>query len=119
MKILIISIAVLCNILFLFCIWVIPFQYVKRTKKFLLGVLISWGLGVFVAFCISVFVPASLSAILPECKGIIHKSFPEEIVVVPILLGGWFQGLIVCSIAGMFHIHKKTEVSAKSKKVET
>ncbi|MHC4258277.1 MAG: hypothetical protein ACYSUH_07860 [Planctomycetota bacterium] len=104
-KVLIIGIAVICNICFLVIPIVLPFLYVKKTGKFLRGFFQCWFLSFLLSFVMTIFVPSILLSSFPNQKGQILNSFPEAIVNTPVILLGWIQALIVCGIAYRSHIH--------------
>ena len=102
-KIVIVTIAVICNILFIAVPTVWPIVYLKRTGKFISGFLLCWGLAFLLSFSMSVIIPGILLAMMPNQKHLILNSFPEAIVNGPVILMGWIGALIVSCIGMSFY----------------
>lgn len=106
--------ATFLNVLFVAFTWIFPFVYVFKTGKYLKGVVIYWGLCILFAFLISVVIPGFLAFLLPDYLHTIYISFPEAIIITPILLFGWLSALVICGIAYGIFLSRKVKRSSKS-----
>lgn len=112
-KTIIVALAVLSNLIWLFLAYIYPFFYVYKTGKFSKGVFISWGLNLAGLALISLLVPDFLAFIFPEHIETIYDSFPEARGVVAIFVLGWLPAGIVCGIAYGIHCWKENRKTLK------
>lgn len=78
---------------------VFPFVYVIKTAKYLKGVFYFWFIGWTSLAFFTIIIPSILRNAKPEFRNEITHCFPEELIVGPVFIAGWVNGLLFCGIA--------------------
>lgn len=101
--IVIILLAVLSNLVWLYLAYVRPFIYVLKTGRFLRGFFVSWCYNFLFSIMITLIIPGVIGSFLPDHKLDVYDYFPDGPAIFAILVTGWMPALIFCGIA--FGIH--------------
>jgi hypothetical protein len=91
-----IVVTVILNIILFVVTCVIPFLYVLRSRKWLRGIFLGWGLGIISSFIVSV---PLFAIVYYYNKDLAVKSFPEAISVVALLFLGWLPASVISFVA--------------------
>jgi ABC-type sulfate transport system permease component len=74
-----------------------------KSKSIVKGAFLLYGLSVAAVFLFCVVIPGLLISLGANRHVVVH-SFPESIVGMPIVLGGWILGLIFATLVRAAHI---------------
>lgn len=115
--IVIILLAVLSNLIWLYLAYVRPFIYVLKTGRFFRGFFVSWSYNFLFCVIMTLIIPGAIGSFLTEHKQDVYDYFPDGPAIFVVLVSGWMPAVIICGIAWGIHCWIMSRRASKAAKV--